>query len=127
MARGSRVEVVGRARLVRTLRQAGHDVEDLKDAHQAVAAVVAAAAAATAPRRTGKLAASVRGNRAVGRAVVRAGRASVPYAGPVHWGWPSRNIAAQPFVAEAAQVTEPVWLALYENGVVKALDRVKGA
>jgi hypothetical protein len=30
-------------------------------------------------------------------AVVRAGRASVPYAGPIHWGWPSRHITAQPF------------------------------
>jgi hypothetical protein len=60
------------------------------------------------------------------RARVVAGRASVPYAPPIHWGWPARNIAAQPFVSQAAQATESQWLPVYLHDVQQALDRVKG-
>lgn len=56
-----------------------------------------------------------------------AGGAAVPYAGPIHWGWPSHNIEPQPFIAAAAQDTEPQWLGLYERDVQRTLDRVKGA
>lgn len=114
------VSVQGLSRLRRDLRKAGEGLEDLKAANAAAAAIVAAAAEARAPRRTGRLAASVRGNRAASRASVSAGRASVPYAGPIHYGWPARHIEAQPFVIDAAQATESAWLPAYERD----LDRV---
>lgn len=104
----------------------GDDLTDLKDVNASVAQLVATRAEQRAPRRSGRLAASVRGNRAVSRATVLAGRATVPYAGPIHWGWPKRGIEAQPFMTEAAQETEPVWIELYEAGIDRATDRVAG-
>lgn len=108
------------------MKRAGEDIATLKEAHAAVAAYVAAVAAARAPRRSGKLAASVRGNRAVSRARVSAGGARLPYAGPVHWGWQARGIESQPFITDAAQSTEIVWLAQYERAISAALEKVKG-
>jgi len=121
------VRVEGARRLRATLRKAGADLDDMKDAHAAVAAMVAAAARAATPRRTGRLAATVRGNRALSRATILAGYASVPYAGPIHWGWPRRNITAQPWLADTAALLEPRWTAVYADGVDRAIANVKGA
>lgn len=124
MAAAAHVTVEGFPALRRQLRAFVGDVEDLKAANAAVAAYVATAAAARAPKRSGRLAGSVRGNRAVGRAQVKGGGARVPYAGPIHWGWPARGITARPFVSEAAQATEPTWLPLYEAAIRRAVDRI---
>jgi hypothetical protein len=120
------IQVDGLRRLRRDLRKAGESTEDLKEANAAVAALVAAASSARAPRRSGKLASSGRGNRAVGRATVVFGGAAVPYAGPIHWGWPAHGIEPQTFIPDAAQATEPVWLELYLAGVDKALEPLQG-
>jgi hypothetical protein len=50
----------------------------------------------------------------------------VPYAGPIHWGWPSRGIAAQPFVSDAAVRTETVWLPIYAAELQRLADRAGG-
>lgn len=126
MSRDTAVRVEGLGKLRRELRAVAGDLDDLKTAHATAAALVAAAAAARAPRRSGALASSIRGNRAASRATVRGGGARVPYAGPIHWGWPDRGIPARPFVVDAAQATESVWLAAYERDVDAALDRVRG-
>lgn len=122
-----RVQVEGARQLRSTLRKAGIDLQDMKDANAAVASYVALAAASRAPRRTGALAGSVRGNRAVASAVVKAGsRSGVPYAGAIHWGWPARSIGAQPFAVNAAHDTEPAWTATYLEAVDKIISNVKG-
>lgn len=120
------VRVDGLRRLRSDLRKMGSDLSDLKDANAAVAQLVAAEAGRRAPRRTGRLAASVRGNRALSRATVAAGGARLPYAGPIHYGWPAHGIAANPFVSDAAQATESAWLPLYEAGIEQAVDAVAG-
>ena len=121
-----RIEVLGARQLRATLRAAGNDLDDLKGTHAAVAAMVAARAAGIAPTRTGALAGSVRGNTARTMAVVRAGGARTPYAGPIHWGWPAHSIAANPFASRAATDSEPAWLRLYLDGIDRALAKVKG-
>lgn len=120
------VRVDGLGKLRRELRRMGDDLADLKAANAAAAATVAAAAASRAPRRSGRLAASVRGNRAAGRATVAAGGAAVPYAGPIHYGWPARGIPGRPFVTDAAQATEPTWLPAYEAAIAGVVDTVGG-
>lgn len=120
------VRVLGERELKRTLRRAGRDLDEVKDAHRKAAAFVANAAAARAPRRTGALASTVRGNNAARKATVSAGRARVPYAGPIHWGWPARNITAQPFIADAAQDTEPAWVRLYLDDIKDIIGKVRG-
>jgi HK97 gp10 family phage protein len=122
-----RLEVQGLDTLVRTMRKAGEDLGDLKAANARAGEIVAAAASAMAPRRTGKLAASVRASKQAKRAQVVAGRAAVPYAAPIHWGWPSRHIDPQPFMSQAAQATEPQWLPQYKEDIDKVLDQVTGA
>lgn len=121
------VQVEGLARLRRDLRALGDDLGDLKKANEDAARIVAEAASARAPRRTGRLAASLRPARATGRASVLAGSGAVPYAGPIHWGWAARKIEANPFALEAAEATRPAWLPVYERELQRACDRVKGA
>lgn len=115
------LQVEGLPQLRRAFRQLEAGLEDLKDANQAVATLVATGSAGRAPRRTGTLAGSVRGNRAAATARVMAGGARAPYAGPVHWGWPARHLEAQPFIADTAVATEPVWLAMYARDVDQAV------
>lgn len=126
MARDTGIRVEGAAELRRTLKRAGDDLSDLKDAHREAANIVTVASRVKAPKRTGQLAASVRGSGAATTATIRAGRSSVPYAGPIHWGWPARGIPANPFITEAARATEPVWTHGYEAAVEKILHRIKG-
>jgi hypothetical protein len=120
------VEVEGARQLRKTLKAAGDDLGELKAAHAAAARLVSAAAAARAPKRTGRLAGTVRGSGAASVATIRAGSAAVRYAQPIHWGWPARNIAPNPFISQAAQATESVWVPLYEREVDHALSKVKG-
>jgi hypothetical protein len=121
------IRVEGARELRRTLKRAGDDLADLKEANARAAQIVAQWASVTAPRRTGALGQSVRPNRAAGRARITGGSAAVPYAGPIHWGWPRRNITAQPFISEAAVATQPAWLPAYRDDVQRVVDRVKGA
>jgi len=121
------IRVEGLDELVRSMKRAGQDIDELKDAHFRAAQIVATYAAQIAPRRSGKLAGSIKAARQVRRARVTAGRSSVPYAAPIHWGWPSHNINGDPFMSKAAQATEPEWTAAYAADVQAALDKVKGA
>lgn len=121
------LEVRGARELRRGLKAAGDDLADLKDVNGAVATLVAWRGQASAPRRSGTLSRSVRGNRAAGKATVLAGTARVPYAPAIHWGWPRRHIDANPWLSRAAQATEPQWTQLYLEGVQHVLDQVHGA
>jgi uncharacterized protein YcsI (UPF0317 family) len=123
---GVGVQVEGLNELIRTMKRAEVDITELKDAHHDAGMIVAAYAQAIAPRRSGRLAASIRSTKQVRRARIQAGRASVPYAGPIHWGWPARHIQAQPFLTDAAQATESTWLPVYLQAVDTALAQIRG-
>ena len=117
----------GARELRRTLRRAGDDLGDLRETHRGVAQLVAGTARGLAPVVTGRLRSNIRPGATKTAAIVRAGGARVPYAGPIHWGWPNRGIEPHPFIADAAQQTEQVWVAQYLHGVQRILDRVQGA
>ena len=112
--------------LRRSLKAAGISLQDLKDAHNEVAQLVVRAAAPAAPRRTGALVASTRGTGQAAAAVVRAGRASVPYANPIHWGWPARHIKKQPWLYDAAEASQEQWTGLYLSALQKIIDSIEG-
>lgn len=122
----TRVDVDGAPELRRALKRMGEGLDDLKDANQRAASIVATAAGQRAPRKTGRLAGSGRGNRAAGRATVMFGGARAPYAGPIHYGWPARGIEAQPFILDAAAATEHVWLDAYSAELQQLADKVGG-
>ena len=108
------------------MKRAGADLADLKSVHAAVAELVAQKSRPRAPRRSGRLAATVRGNRAAARSTVMAGRAAVPYANPIHWGWPARNIKAQPWILETADDTETQYLKMFEAGIASVISKIEG-
>lgn len=95
----------------------GLEIDDLKEAFGGISAEAAQVAAGFAPKRTGRLAASVRGNRAKNKAVVMAGRASVVYAGPINYGWPARKIATSGFMQKADEVMAPKALQALEDAI----------
>lgn len=127
MARPAMVQVQGMRQLARTLNQSEDEIDTLKQAHTAVARLVAQAAAGDAPKRTGALAGTARPAQQKRRARVYWGRAAVPYGGPIHYGWPARNIRPQPFVSGAAVRTQTIWVGMYRSSVDRSLERVKGA
>ena len=120
-------QIAGLKTLVRTLRAAGDDLGDLKDANAKAAQLVATAAAAAAPRRTGRLASTGRGNRAAGKAEIIFGGARARYAPVIHWGWPKRRIPADEFASHAAQRTEPQWIEFYAADIQNIVDSITGA
>ena len=100
-------KVEGLAQLTRQLQDVGLDIDDLKRAFASVANEGARVAAGFAPRRSGNLRASIRGNRAKSKAVVAAGRAAVPYAGAINYGWPKRGIGPRLFMQKTDEVMRP--------------------
>lgn len=118
------IAVVGLAELSRLFRAAGGDLsEELREANKAAAEVVAAEARGRVPRRSGRLAKSIRATGGVRVAAVRAGGARMPYAGPIHFGWPAHNIRPQPFLYDAADDRRTEVIAVYEKNIADLIDR----
>lgn len=111
------VEVEGLRGLVRDLTDAGVEVDDLKDVFAAVAAEAAATALDFTPKKSGALRASIRGNRAKDRAVVTFGKARVPYAGPIFYGWPKRNITGSRTIAKTDEIMSTTAPQLLDKGL----------
>jgi len=103
------VKVLGLNQTIRYLKSIGTPDAELKAAAIQGADMVAGEARTLAPvGKTGKLRASIRSYATLRAAGVRAGKASVPYANPIHWGWfydserfIYKNIMPQPFLYKA--------------------------
>lgn len=117
------VKVEGLNKTLRALQAVGVQVDDLKDTMAEIAAEGARLASSFAPKRTGRLAGTVRGNRAKSRAVVAAGRARVPYAGPINYGWPNRGIKAAYFMQKADAELAPKAVVMLEKGIDAAIRK----
>jgi len=86
---------------------------DLKRMNLEAAEIVAGVATGLVPVRTGKLRDTIRAAGAQKSGRVRSGYnipqgaaasgnwGRMPYAGPIHFGWPARNISPQPFLYDA--------------------------
>lgn len=123
MAVSGGVRVTGLNAVVRDLQAIGLEVSDLKDAFAAIAKLGAATAAAKVHSDSGALAADVRGNRAKSKAVITAGRASLPYAGVQNYGWPAMNISAQGFMQAADRTLQPIALRMLEREINHQIRR----
>lgn len=122
MSRGTVLEVEGGRELRAALKGIDGGIKDLKATHAKIAHAVTPVAQRQAPSVSGALAASVRGTGTASAAIVRAGGSKVPYGGPIHWGWPARNIVAQPFLTDAGKSTEPVWVRVYESDIQRLVN-----
>lgn len=120
--------VVGQKRFVRTMRKAGADMQELKEVNRRAADIAKPEAVArTPPGKTGRLAGSIRAGATQKAGIIRAGRKTVPYAGPINYGWPARNIRPRTFVNDAVASTESQWAKEYETFVKKTMNQIKGA
>lgn len=108
------LSVTGVRQVVRALEGIGLETEDLKGAFSSIAAEGARVIQGFTPVKSGRLRGDVRGNRAKSKAVVAAGRASVPYAGPRNYGWPKRGIEPANFMQKGDAVMAPRALAELE-------------
>lgn len=119
------VRVEGLGSVVRSLQQMGVEVEDLKAAMKAIAEEVKPDYVAHAPVRTGRLRGDFRTANAKGKSTIYVGRASVPYAGPINFGWAARGIAPANFIAKGDATAAPKAAASLEDAIsslVQSLD-----
>ena len=117
------VRIDGLNAVIRDLLGMGLEVEDLKGAFSDIARYGAIVAARNAPRRSGTLAGDIRGNRARNKAVIAAGRAGVPYAGAINYGWAARGIQPSAFMQKADQELQPYSLRVLEQDINAAIRR----
>lgn len=135
---GSRgvLRVEGGPLLRATLKAAGGEITDLKAAHREVSDVVVAAVKADPPYDPVTpdgvhIATTVRVAATKTAASVRAGNnTKVTYGPTLHYG-DSRpthpRSSADPFLWNAAQRTESVWLPIYAKHVDQVVDQIRGA
>ena len=100
------VKVEGLASVRRQLKNLSDDVDyraqEFLPVNKAIASAIAGDAKKFVPVLSGALAASVREAASKTSARVKAGnKKDVPYAGPIHFGWPARRIKPQPFFYDA--------------------------
>lgn len=119
------VQLKGAGQLAKSLKKAGADMKDLRDLNKQAAQIVAPEAKTLAPKKTGRLAKSVRAGATQKTGVVRAGNnGKVKYAGVINYGWPKHSIKATLFANKAAKNTEPQWTQVYADAVQKIINRI---
>lgn len=124
-ADGARVEITGLRSTLRDLERMGVEAEELRGLMESVANLVADAARPRARRLSGAMAGSIRPGRVKTRAVIRAGRASLPYVGPQHYGWAARNITPNPFLTDALTTRQGAVLAELDAGLARLIEGKK--
>ena len=100
------IKVEGLSKVQRDLRKLSTDALDLNkteflETNKQVAEIVINETKKYVPVLTGALAAAIRNASTKKSAKVRAGNVAVPYAGPIHFGWPARTIKPNTFLYEA--------------------------
>lgn len=117
----ARVRVEGLGKTLRALSKAGADAQDMKDLMHEIGMMVVRAS--NPPTISGKLSNSMRAGRGKTKAVVRAGGARIPYGGVIHFGWPARNIAPNPFFQRALMVQRGAVINKLDRGIGEILRK----
>ncbi len=119
------IEVHGAKELRRALKSLPKEYRrELATIHKKAVKPVVDTAKQIAPHRSGRLAGSIRalGSQTMGQVAV--GKKTVPYAGVIHYGWPARNIAAQPFLEEALSRRQTQVLNIWLKNQDRLIDKV---
>jgi hypothetical protein len=126
MAKKAAIQVEGSKELARALKKAGEDdlLVELKEAHRQGAEVVAGVARPLVPYRDGTLSGSLRTGATARSGRVSIGKKAVPYAGPIHFGWPARNIEPQPFLYDAIDARRDEVREDFERRMVAIAEKV---
>lgn len=135
-----KVEIKGARELRAALRQIEDAAAkkgmqaDLKAEYRTAARIVESAAKAEAPKRTGRLSKTIKAKGTLTGAAITAGTPSVRWAGPIHWGWPSRPnkargwrggpITGNPFLVRALAQSQDMVADVLEGGLRRFIDKV---
>jgi len=119
---------VDSAKLQKALKEVGPEmVAELKEGNKALGEIVAERARQIVPVRTGALQKTIKATKSAGGARVNAGTPSltskVPYAGPIHWGWPARSIESQPFLSDALDEVKDEVIEAYNDMISDLLKK----
>jgi creatinine amidohydrolase/Fe(II)-dependent formamide hydrolase-like protein len=129
MAAGTtRLTVTGAKELQKALRQMAVDMSDMKAVNTKIAEMVAAEARGTIKGGATKTRAWVKaGNNRKKKKLKRGGysQGAVPYAGPIHFGWPARHIRPQPFLYDAIDSRAGEVVDVYKKRVAELVQRVE--
>jgi len=118
------VEIEGLNKLLRALEKLDEEAkQSFKDVGGRVGRLVAEQAREEVPVRSGALRATIRAANTGRGAKVRAGSKRVPYAGPIQFGWGSRNIRQIRFLYRAVDKKVDVALDMYLEEVHKIWNR----
>lgn len=102
MAATPTYEVEGLNKLLRALEKLDDAAkEQFKEVGFRVGEFVAQQAREEVPVRSGDLRGTIRPAKTARGAKIRSGNKRVPYAGPIHFGWPARNIRPNQFLYRA--------------------------
>ena len=107
MANRPDIQITGVREAARDLERLGVRVEDLKAAFGRISAEALPVYRGFTPVRTGRLRGNYRQGRTKNRAVLYVGGASVPYAGPIQYGWAARNIQGAHFIEKGDEAMGP--------------------
>jgi hypothetical protein len=97
----AQITITGINEVKNTLNKLADDLESNIELNKELSMTLAQKASAMAPRLTGALASSVKGNPSTEKAQIMAGSQAVVYAGVQEYGWPEKNIQAQPYLRPA--------------------------
>ena len=124
MAATPNAEIEGLNKLLRALEELDDAAKDnLKDIGFKVGEFVAQQAREEVPVLSGALRGTIRPAKTARGAKIRSGSARVPYAGPIHFGWRSRNIRPNQFLYRAVDKNVDRALDMYLEEVYKIWNR----
>ena len=108
------IEVEGAKEFRKAMKGFVSNLEDLTAIHKRAAEMVLREARTLVPVLSGDLKDTLAARGTTKKAYIKAGSRAVPYAGPIHFGWPARNIKPQPFIYEALDERKADVLNAYE-------------
>lgn len=110
--------------LNKKLRKFMDSTEDLKEINAAAVKPIEIDAERRVPKKTGRLKATIRSSGQAKDGVVRAGKKSVPYGPPIHWGWKKRKIKASLFMTKARDAKLPEAIDIMDKGLGELAKKI---
>ena len=121
---GEGIDIDGLKELLSALRKIDPELKlEVKTINRDAARPVFQQALQLVPVRSGRLQRSIRilASQRAGR--VAAGKKLVPYAGPIHFGWPARHIAPNLFLFKALDRRRLQVLQVWEKGIDRVIEK----
>jgi phage gpG-like protein len=117
------ITIQGIKEVTDSLNNLAKDLKSNVELNKELSTTLSQKASALAPRLTGALASSVQGNPSAEKAQILAGSAAVPYAGVQEYGWPEKNINAQPYLRPAVHNNMGYIIEKYNDSIQKAIKQ----